>query len=635
VGAEAASSPWLLFVDSDCRPEPDLLDAYFSAPIAADCGIVAGSVKADPGQSSLAARYARSRAHLDVDHHFSGPLPAGITANLLVRRAAWEGVGGFQEGIRSAGDVEFCWRAQRMGWRLDRRPSACVLHLHPGTVRRLREKSRRYGAGRRWLARRFAEAPPRPPLLRPLLRSMAGSIAWSFAGRIERARFKLIDGAIAAADARGWAAGDNRAGSARSAGSSVTPLVVATDAFPARSETFITNELLALRDLGVSFRVGAGARPFQPDRAAAREFQATYAEDEPPPQALRDLVWLVVRHPLRCLWDLRQRPRWRREEVVWPLRNLAGGVRRLPADASHVHVHFAALAALNAMRVARLAGGTYSIEAHGYDIFREPRNLPEKLERAAFATGTCDYTVDHLRDLVAPSSEAEIHRVVMGVDTDRFHRRRPYPGGRTVLAVGRYVEKKGFRHLIEATRLLRDRGAPLDAVVIAGSGPLRSELRDQIDAAGLSGSVELREADSAGVRGLLEFADLLAMPSVVAADGDRDSMPVVVKEALAMEVPAVASDAFGIPEMIAPEWGRLVKPGDPAALADMIDEVLALPTAERTEMGAAGRRFVREHCNVRTEADRLARLLAGVNPELVSTGSDTAAANDEGNRPQQ
>jgi glycosyltransferase involved in cell wall biosynthesis len=101
------------------------------------------------------------------------------------------------------------------------------------------------------------------------------------------------------------------------------------------------------------------------------------------------------------------------------------------------------------------------------------------------------------------------------------------------------------------------------------------------------------------------------MPSVIAADGDRDSMPVVVKEALAMELPVVGSDEVGIPEMIDERWGRLVPPGDPESLADAIAELLALEPSARVAMGAAGREFVLANCNVEDEGARLAALIEG------------------------
>jgi hypothetical protein len=99
------------------------------------------------------------------------------------------------------------------------------------------------------------------------------------------------------------------------------------------------------------------------------------------------------------------------------------------------------------------------------------------------------------------------------------------------------------------------------------------------------------------------------MPCVIGPDGDRDSMPVVVKEALAMEVPVVASDAVGLPELVRWQWGRLHRPGDREALACALEELLALDPAQRAAMGRAGRAFVSEHCHVDRETQRLMELI--------------------------
>jgi glycosyltransferase involved in cell wall biosynthesis len=86
-------------------------------------------------------------------------------------------------------------------------------------------------------------------------------------------------------------------------------------------------------------------------------------------------------------------------------------------------------------------------------------------------------------------------------------------------------------------------------------------------------------------------------------------MPVVVKEAMAMEVPVVASDEVGLPEIVTPEFGRLVPPGDPFALARALAELLAMTPEERAQMGKRARAFAAERANVRVEAERLSRYL--------------------------
>jgi glycosyltransferase involved in cell wall biosynthesis len=196
--------------------------------------------------------------------------------------------------------------------------------------------------------------------------------------------------------------------------------------------------------------------------------------------------------------------------------------------------------------------------------------------------------------------------LIVGVDPDEFRRSSPHAGGRVVVAVARLVEKKGLAVLIDAAA----RVSP-ERLVIVGDGPLRAELEAQASAVGLDGVAEFPgEQSPAQIRALLEGADLLAAPCVVAANGDRDTMPVVVKEALAMEVPVVASDEVGLPEVVRPEWGRLVPPGDADALAAAIDELLALPASERAAMGRAGREFVAARCNVFGETAKLAGWIA-------------------------
>ncbi len=307
-------------------------------------------------------------------------------------------------------------------------------------------------------------------------------------------------------------------------------------------------------------------------------------------ERLRALAWLVAHHPLRCLRDLRSRSRWRREETVRPLRWLAPAARRVDRfGAQHLHAHFAAGAALDALRLAALLDLPYSVMTHGYDIFQSPANLREKHERAAFAVTASAYSAAHL------PVEAEV--LVMGVDGEAWTRERPPVEDRTVIAVGRLVEKKGFADLVAAAAGLNAR------VMIVGDGPLRDTLTGP--------GVELLGArPHAEVRALMQDAAVLAMPCVVAADGDRDTMPVVVKEALALELPVVATDAVGLPEVVRDAWGRLVPANDPAALAAALDELLSLPADERARMGAAGRAHVLAHCSLRGQAERLAELIA-------------------------
>jgi glycosyltransferase involved in cell wall biosynthesis/GT2 family glycosyltransferase len=609
VGAEHARNDWLLFLDSDCRPGEGLIDAYLAADPDDDVGAVAGEVGDPPGEDGLLVRWARTRGHLSQAENLRhSHLPLAVTANLLVRRSAWAGIGGFQERVRSGGDWDFSWRLQEAGWRIDYRPEAQVVHEHRTGLRALLRQSARYGAGRAWLNRRHPGAAAGPDTARRLVRAAAGTVGFPVIGQVDRGLLKGVDGLVTVADTAGYLMPNSPVHpdlpEAPGLGAGSPQVVVMVDAFPKLTETFVTEEAHALRRAGHSVRVEAAARAERPNRAGGRGLDVHYLEDDGVARRAAALARLFIRHPLRVAADLTARRRWAREEPVWPLRALAPPARRLAKGdrAAHLHAHFAGTSALNAMRLHRITGVPYSVTAHAYDIWQTPANLREKLERAAFATSGCRYNVEHLRE-VAP--KARVSEIVMGIDSERFRRVRPYPGGRAVVAVGRLVEKKGFAYLVEAAAALEAR-EPLETVTIVGDGPLAADLRELAERLGVSHRVRLVGAREPGeVRGLLEEADLLAMPCVVAADGDRDSMPVVVKEALAMEVPVVASDEVGLPEVVRPEWGRLAPPRDSAALAAAIGEMLALAPDERAAMGRAGRAFVIEAAGVDGEAGKL------------------------------
>jgi GT2 family glycosyltransferase len=192
-GARHAGGEWLVFVDADCRPQPGLLESYFEPAPGPACGALAGTIVARGEQSGFVVRYARSRGFFDQRHGLhaqSGRTAA--TGNLAVRRDVFEQLGGFAEGIRSAGDVDFCIRLHAAGFALGHRPEAVVEHRHREGLMEFLGMVARYGAGARWLDERHGVS-PRWPLIPGVLGS-GRDVALNLArGRVEEASFRAFD----------------------------------------------------------------------------------------------------------------------------------------------------------------------------------------------------------------------------------------------------------------------------------------------------------------------------------------------------------------------------------------------------------------------------------------------------------
>jgi GT2 family glycosyltransferase len=167
VGAAAARNDWILFLDSDVVAPADLLGRFFAEPIGERVGAMTGDIAGIPDTRTLAARYGTARNFLGQRSHVNNPVrPRASSANLLVRRAAFEQVGGYTEGIWAAEDTDFTWRLQRAGWTLAFNEHAVVQHAYRTSLRALGRQWRGYAAGARWLSEHYPDFKPDPGLNR-------------------------------------------------------------------------------------------------------------------------------------------------------------------------------------------------------------------------------------------------------------------------------------------------------------------------------------------------------------------------------------------------------------------------------------------------------------------------------------
>jgi len=268
-----------------------------------------------------------------------------------------------------------------------------------------------------------------------------------------------------------------------------------------------------------------------------------------------------------------------------------------------VHAHWLVPNAVLVDDLPRLHGAPLVVSLHGSDVFvaerkRWLRSAARRCLERAGAVTACSGDL-HRRALALGAAPARTRTVPYGVDLERFRPEavRPAmrealgtpPGRLLVLAVGRLVEKKGFRHLIDAAAR-----SPHLHLAIAGEGDLADALRRQAEATGAS--VHFAGAlDREAVPTALATADVVAVPSVVDVAGNVDGLPNVLLEALASGRPVVASRVAGIPDVVRDgENGVLVPPGDAGALSEALER-LAGDEATRRRLGAAARDDAARH----------------------------------------
>ena len=281
------------------------------------------------------------------------------------------------------------------------------------------------------------------------------------------------------------------------------------------------------------------------------------------------------------------------------------GARLSPG--THLHAHFAGMAARTAYWIKQFFNVPFSFTAHANDIF-VPRSFAIGLDRlvdtaSAVITET-DYAANYLRERF-PRSAAKIERVYNGIDVTNFARANfdaPIP---LILSVGRLIEKKGFTDLIEACRLLRDSGREFRCEII-GDGPLQNDLQAQIVRAGLEPRITLVGSQSQEkIHERLAAAHLFVLPCVKDAAGGSDNLPTVIAEAMAAGLPVVSTSIAGIPEMVEHNvTGELVPPNDPRALATAMERIITdLPRAR--QLGARGLEVARAKFSIVTSVQSL------------------------------
>jgi glycosyltransferase involved in cell wall biosynthesis len=380
--------------------------------------------------------------------------------------------------------------------------------------------------------------------------------------------------------------------------------------YPRISETFISNEILLLEQLGFKISLFPMRHPrenFCHDSVKKIKAEIHYL----PTHLFRNFFQLItpnlllaIKHPGKYGHALSiALKRFARTKKTATFKHLfqAGymvnnHLLKSP-EITHLHGHFAHSPTSVTMFASLLSGIPFSFTAHAKDIYTSNREqLREKISMARFVATCTRYNARYLEE-IADSVKTPIHCIYHGIDTDLFHAEGarvncapPY----NLLTVARITEKKGLPTIYNALATLKKRGISFTHTLI-GDGDDREAVLSLITQLGLEQDcLWLGTQTHEKVLQQFQKSDLFILGCEVAKNGDRDGIPNVLVESLAMGVPAISTNVSAIPELILnKKTGLVVPPSDSDEMADGILHLLN-DNALRQKVIQEGQSYVRE-----------------------------------------
>jgi colanic acid/amylovoran biosynthesis glycosyltransferase len=385
--------------------------------------------------------------------------------------------------------------------------------------------------------------------------------------------------------------------------------------YPALSHTFVLREVRSLRRLGIDVCMVSVRRCDRPLNSLpadeAEEARHTFSVmGAGYLHALMANARVLLRHPLGYLrgllyaWRLsRGTPRLLVSYTCYFLEAVVAGDHFERQRVTDIHTHFSSTVLLI---LARIFPVRYSLTAHGSGEFVDVVgfHLAQKVSGATFVATVGQYGMSQVMNASDPQHWHKVVALPLGVDPDAFPPRRPRTRAASepfrLVSVGRLSAPKGFPVLIEAVALLRARGRNVELTLV-GDGPERATIEPLIASRDLGDRVHLAGAcNHDRVAGYYEASDAFVLSSFL------EGVPVVLMEAMAMELPCVATWITGIPEIIEPGVdGLLVPPASAGAIADAVGRLIDDPENAR-QLGVAARRKVQAKYHLGRNVERLA-----------------------------
>lgn len=378
--------------------------------------------------------------------------------------------------------------------------------------------------------------------------------------------------------------------------------------FPKLSESFILNEIYELERIGHTVSVFALTRP--EDEVIHAEFDELDATiryaGRPGYTDISELFSPKLLHPIILRNSLFQADPISHAANLYWTKHCREFLTNLDSSIDIVHTHFATPESFAAQYIAAVEDVPFTVTTHAHDIYA-PRNesmARRLLKRTDRIVTISERNRSYIRDQFTSDTPVDI--VHAGIRPEKFSQ-SDAGVNRRLLTVSRFVEKKGIRYAIDAVAEIVEEFPDLEYHLI-GSGPLRSRLEQRVKYHDITENVTFFDNVSDDrLHSGYDTAQGFLLPCVIEESGDRDGIPVVLMEAMAMQTPPVSTTVSGIPELVTDgKNGLLVEPNDSTAVANALRRLLS-DDNKCTQLGYQARQKVMAEFNVELEAQKLAR----------------------------
>lgn len=392
--------------------------------------------------------------------------------------------------------------------------------------------------------------------------------------------------------------------------------------FPATSATFILNEMLMLKEKGYKIKIVSLRKPInQIYQNGVEEFEEDIIYVPHIKQSLNEGLKLIssnfkylIYNPIKYIKGLYKASKGKSTNLIYDYIRAVYLVNYLNnSEIDHIHSQFAHGPTTIAYYLNMLTGKKFSFTCHAVDIFVQSnsKTLEEKINKAEFVATISNYNVGFIENkLINKNLVGKLNVVRCGINPQDYKplEKPKYNEVKKIFSVGRFVEKKGFKYLIDALKIISDKGINFQCNIV-GDGPLFNEINEKVQQLKLTKKINLiGQADSQKIKDYLSNSDMFVLPCTKATNGDMDGIPVSLMESMAYKLPVVSTNISGIPELVIDgKNGLIVEEKNSEKLADAIEKLI-LNKDIRLKYGENGRKHIIDEFGLEVNIAKLSNL---------------------------